>query len=70
MQRTDILPFFVDNKQTFDLYIELRTGLWNKMHFYGLSGIIQQGIQNVYKGIKSILIIYGISSDCLIVIME
>ena len=40
-----------------------RNGLWTKMHFNGVSGKCLQYIQNMYKGIKSMLKINGMTSD-------
>ena len=52
---------FVDFKQAFDTV--WRNGLWTKMHFNGVSGKCLQYIQNMYKGIKSMLKINGMLSE-------
>ena len=52
---------FVDFKQAFDTV--WRTGLWTKMQTNGINGKCFQYIQNMYKGIKSMVKINGMSSE-------
>ena len=52
---------FVDFKQAFDTV--WRNGLWTKMHLNGISGKCFQYIQNMYKGIKSMLKMNGMTTD-------
>ena len=54
---------FVDFKQAFDTV--WRNGPWTKMHLSGISGNCFQYIQNIYKGIKSMLKFNGMTTDFL-----
>ena len=60
-RKTKLLCAFLDFKQAFD--IVWRTGLWTNMQKNGKNGKCFQYIQNMYKGIKSMLKINGISSE-------
>ena len=52
---------FVDFKQAFDTV--WREGLWTKMQVCGISGKCFQYIQNMYKGIKSMIKMNGMSTN-------
>ena len=62
-RKKKIFCAFVDFKQAFDTV--WRTGLWTKMQTNGINGKCFQYIQNMYKGIKSVLKINGMSSEFL-----
>ena len=61
-RKKKIFCAFVDFKQSFDTV--WCTGLWTKMQTNGINGKCFQYIRNMYKGIKSVLKISGMSSEC------